>query len=186
MLALVARQEARIEQLLEIVAQQEKRIAALEAEVARLRKDSSNSSKPPSSDIVKPPKSPAGKGSGKIGGQPGHPRHEREPFGPDDIDRVEKLDLARCPDCGGRMKRAAVAPRMLQRIELVQMPVEVVEYQSGGFLCRRCGRIHYAPPPAGGLFGPKLTALVAYLKGACHASFSTIRKYFRDVIGVTI
>ncbi len=32
-----------------------KRIAELEAEVARLKKNSSNSSKPPSSDITKPP-----------------------------------------------------------------------------------------------------------------------------------
>ena len=32
------------------------RIAALEAELAKAKKNSSNSSKPPSSDIVKPPK----------------------------------------------------------------------------------------------------------------------------------
>jgi transposase len=38
----------------------------------------------------------------------------------------------------------------------------------------------------GGLVGPRLTAVVAYLKGGCHASFSTIRKYLRDVIGITI
>jgi transposase len=62
----------------------------------------------------------------------------------------------------------------------------VVEYRSEGFQCRTCGKVHYAPLPAGGLFGPRLTALVAYLKGACHASFSTIRKCLRDVIGVSI
>jgi transposase len=38
----------------------------------------------------------------------------------------------------------------------------------------------------GGLVGPQLTALIAYLKGACHASFSTTRKFLRDVVGVTI
>ncbi|HHN46780.1 MAG TPA: hypothetical protein ENN09_04990 [Planctomycetes bacterium] len=47
LLALVEAQERRIVQL-------EQRIAALEAELARARKDSSNSSKPPSSDLVKP------------------------------------------------------------------------------------------------------------------------------------
>jgi transposase len=36
------------------------------------------------------------------------------------------------------------------------------------------------------LAGPRLTALIAYLKGACHASFSTIRKFVRDVVGLTI
>src|SRR3954452_15495661 len=50
--------------------------------------------------------------------------------------------------------------------------------------------IHAAPLPRhvdqGGLLGPQLTALVAYLKGACHASFSTIRKFFRDVLQLPI
>jgi len=36
------------------------------------------------------------------------------------------------------------------------------------------------------LVGLQLTALIAYLKGACHASFSTIRKYLRDVLRVKI
>ena len=38
----------------------------------------------------------------------------------------------------------------------------------------------------GGLVGPRLTTLIANLKGACHASFSTIRKFLRDVVRVTI
>jgi hypothetical protein len=36
------------------------------------------------------------------------------------------------------------------------------------------------------LAGPRLTALIGYMKGVCHASFSTIRKYPRDVVGITI
>jgi hypothetical protein len=50
--------------------------------------------------------------------------------------------------------------------------------------------MHDAPMPAtvakGGLVGPNLTALVAYLKGACHASFSTICKFFLDVLQIKI
>ncbi len=38
----------------------------------------------------------------------------------------------------------------------------------------------------GGLVGPRLTTLIAYLKGVCHASYSTVRKFLRDVVGVTI
>jgi len=38
----------------------------------------------------------------------------------------------------------------------------------------------------GGLVGLELTALIAFMKGACHASFSTIRTFLRDVVGVTI
>ena len=48
-------------ELIAIILRSEKRIADLEAENAKLRKNSSTSSKPPSGDIVKPPK-PKGKG----------------------------------------------------------------------------------------------------------------------------
>ena len=73
---------------------QDARLKALEATVARLqsqlaaaRKDSSTSSKPPSSDIVKPPKPepPEGQDRRRIGGQPGHPKHERAAFPPESI-----------------------------------------------------------------------------------------------------
>ena len=53
----------------------------LRDEIARLKKNSSNSSKPPSSDIVAPPKPPLRRGrKNRIGGQPGHPRHRRPPW----------------------------------------------------------------------------------------------------------
>src|SRR3954452_1836039 len=58
------------------------------------------------------------------------------------------------------------------------------------FPCPRCQKMHEAPLPLGiergGLVGPSLTTLIAYLKGACHASFSTVRKFLRDVVRVTI
>jgi hypothetical protein len=38
----------------------------------------------------------------------------------------------------------------------------------------------------GGLFDARLTAIVAYMKAVCHASYSTIRKFLRDVIGVRV
>ena len=49
------------------------------------------------------------------------------------------------------------------------------------------GKIHYHPFPEHvvkeGLFKDRLTALVAYMKAVDHASFSTIRKFIRDVLG---
>jgi len=83
-------------ELIAIIVRLEKRIADLEAEVAKLRKNSSNSSKPPSSDIVKPPKR-KGKNKNrrrKIGGQPEHPKHEREPFAVEDLDGIWGYELS--------------------------------------------------------------------------------------------
>lgn len=185
-------------ELITIIEQQNARIAALESQVARLSKDSTTSSKPPSSDIVKPPKgdkgSKGGKGGGKrkkkIGGQPGHPKHEREPFGCDEIDKSWSYELTCCPDCGGSVRPASEPDRVIQQVELIERPIEVVEHRGKACWCAHCGKLHYAPLPEpvkqAGLVGPQLTALVAYLKSVCHASFSTIRKFLRDVLKVTI
>ena len=64
-----------------------KRIQHLEDEVSRLKKDSGNSSKTPSSDIVKPLKVIRRMGAKrKRGGQPGHVKQARKPFAPDQVD----------------------------------------------------------------------------------------------------
>jgi transposase len=94
--ALLDAQEARLRAL-------EATVTRLEAHLAAARKDSSTSSKPPSSDIVKPPKSelPEGQERRHIGGQPGHPKHERDAFPPESINGASvdyHLDL--CPCCG--------------------------------------------------------------------------------------
>lgn len=179
-------------ELIAIILRFEKRLLELEAEAARLRKNSSNSSKPPSSDIVKPPK-PKGrnrKRRRRIGGQPGHPKHEREPFGPDQVNRVRTYALHACPACGGRLKSMKKLPRVIQQVEIIERPIRITEYRGLRYWCPHCRREHTAPLPRpvvkGGLAGPKLTALVAYLKGVCHASYSTIRKFFRDVLKLTL
>jgi transposase len=192
LIAIILRMEERLNQLEAEVAALRKRNAELEAEVARLRKNSSNSSKPPSSDIVKPPKPPAppGQRRRRIGGQPGHARHQRAMFTPEQIDRTRVYQLDCCPDCGGRLKRLAREARVIQQVEIVRVPVTVTEHRAHAYCCTRCGKSHDAPMPATvakcGLIGPHLTAMVAYLKGVCHASFTTIHKFLRDVIRVRV
>ncbi|MCH7808187.1 MAG: IS66 family transposase [Planctomycetes bacterium] len=166
------------------------RVEELERENARLKKNSSTSSKPPSSDIVKPtPKTVKGKGhKRKIGGQPGHPKHERTPFSPDQLDAVWDYTFEQCPDCGGELKRARRKPRIVQQVELIAEPIRIEEHRAHACWCPGCRKHHYAPLPdvvvKGGLAGPRLTALVAYLKGGCHASYSTIQAFLRDVLGL--
>ena len=61
LLAIVRRLEARNAALEKRIETQDKRIHELETALAKARKNSSTSSKPPSSDIVKPPR-PQGAG----------------------------------------------------------------------------------------------------------------------------
>jgi transposase len=78
----------------------------------------------------------------------------------------------------------------VQQVDLQPLTFTVEEHHSHTGWCPRCGKTCTAPLPRhiekGGLLGPHLTALVAYLKGACHASFSTVRKFFRDVLQLPI
>ncbi len=182
----------------EAAAPLEARIKELEAEnarllaiIARLKKDSSTSSKPPSSDIVKPPKPPREDGQKRRrGGQPGHEQHLRPEFPPEAIDQTFSYALDRCPDCGGKLKLFDLPAQVLQQVEIPAAPAVVTEHRVPGYWCPHCHKYHSASLPkaveAAGLFGPRLTALVAYLKGVCHASFSTIRKFLRDAVGVKV
>ena len=177
---IIRRQQARIAEL-------EKQVAELSAQVARLSKNSSNSSKPPSSDITKPPKPPTQNGDRRrLGGQPGHARHERTPFAPDQINRTIDYRPDRCPDCGARMRPANRPPRTLQQVELPEIPLVITEHRAHAAWCPHCRRVHYAalPPEVekAGLIGPRLSALIAWLKGVGHCSFSTTGRFCRDVL----
>lgn len=163
----------------------------LREQLAAARKDSSTSSKPPSSDIVKPKPPPLPDGAKRtIGGQPGHPMHQRQPFPPEQVTAFFEHTLAACPCCGGPLRRNGALATVVQQIDIQKPPLFIEQHTTPEFWCQRCARPFKAPMPAhvqkGGLVGPGLTALIAFMKGFCHASFSTIRTFLRDVVGVTI
>jgi transposase len=167
-------------------------VAELQQQLAGAQKDSRTSSKPPSSDLVKPPPPPPPEGQAKrsIGGQPGHPRHERPLVGPEMLNGAHTYVAEICPDCGHGLKPFPAAPHIVQQMDIESVPINIVQHKALATWCPQCKKMHYAELPTGiekgGLVGPRLTTLIAYLKGACHASYSTVRKFLRDVVGVTI
>jgi transposase len=174
------------------------KVTALEVELERVReqlaaaeKNSATSSKPPSSDIVKPkpPRSPDGQ-SRSIGGQPGHERHRREPFPPEQVTTFETHELQACPGCGGALRLNPTNPRLIQQVDIETTPLTIEQHTCPESWCDCCRKPCRAPFPLrierGGLVGPRLTALIAFMKGGCHASYSTIRTFLRDCVGVTL
>jgi transposase len=166
-------------------------VTRLEEQLAAARKDSSTSSKPPSSDIVKPsPPLLPGQNQRKRGGQPGHPKHDRALFPPEQVGHFLEHPLDGCPCCGGQLRRNGGLALVVQQIDLEPATVTIEQHTCPEYWCVRCARPYKAALPEsiarGGLVGPRLTTLIAYLKGFCHASFSTIRTYLRDVVRVTI
>jgi transposase len=165
-------------------------VAQLQLQLAAARKDSSTSSKPPSSDLVKPQRAAPDAAPRTIGGQPGHPKHERQPFPPQQVNDFQVHTLAVCPGCAGPLRQNAHSARVIQQIEISKPPLTIEQHTCPEYWCDHCQRGYKAPMPThidkGGLAGPQLTALIAFMKGVCHASFSTVRIFLRDVVGVTI
>lgn len=169
----------------------------LKVQVQKLSKNSRNSSKPPSSDIVKTKKKKPDETSDetqnkrKQGGQPGHPKHTRPFYTQEQINEFYNHVYSSCPSCGGKVTaRFDLEHRRVQQLEIKESPVIKSEHRSYAVWCPTCQAFHYKPFPKSvikaGFFQERMTTLVAYLKYACHCSFSTIRKYIRDVLGETI
>jgi len=186
----IAELEKQVAKLIEVNEALVKKNAKLTDKVAKLSKNSSNSSKPPSSDIVKPPRKNKSNSSRNKGGQPGHTKHERVPFATNEINDFQTHTLDVCPDCGGKLKEVEGQEKVVQQIEIVKKPIHIEQHTGLCYWCEHCQKFHDAPMPThiekGQLVGQRLTAVIAYMKGGCHCSFSTIRKFLRDVVGITI
>jgi transposase len=167
------------------------RVRVLEEEVARLKKNSSTSSKPPSSDITKPAHEQRQPGERKIGGQAKHEGKNRAMLPPEKVDETKVLPIEQCPDCGDMLREHEEAKVLIQQtIELREDPVEVTEYHRPGRWCNKCKKMHYAELPAGviedQLCGPRLQALIAYMKGSHATSYRELGQFCSDVLGFAI
>jgi transposase len=165
-------------------------VVRLREDLAAARKDSSTSSKPPSSDIVKPKPAQEEGAKRSIGGQPGHPKHERQLFPAEQITLFKDHSLEVCPCCGGPVRRNADLVRIVQQVDIKQTPLSIEQHTFPEYWCTHCCKPVRAPMPShiaqGGLVGKELTALIAFMKGVCHASFSTVQTFLRDVVGLPI
>ena len=122
-------------------------IGRLENKIAQLSKNSSNSSKRPSSDDITKPKKKKG-GKRKSGGQPGHEGHFRPPFGEDEIDHTHPYILTSCPVCDAQVSILDAPPRIIQQIEMTEVPIIREEHRSYPVWCEKCQQVHYMRFPA--------------------------------------
>lgn len=169
---------------------QAKRITELETLVAdlqaRLGLNSSNSSKPPSSDgpHVKPapPKTPSGK---RPGGQPGHARHERTRREPT---RIIDVKPCTCGRCGSDLQGDDPDPAWRQVVELPPILPDVTEYRLHTLTCPGCGTATAAetPPEAAHEYGPSLQATLSMLSVGYRLSKRSVQALAGDLLGVDI
>ena len=166
----------------------EKENQLLREEIARLKKNSGNSSKPPSSDIVRPTsKTRCVQSKRKRGAQRGHKKHNRIKFTPEQVDQRIEYEL-KGKDAEGLI--ALDQWLVVQQVNLPKKLYTVTEHCGRKYLNPKNGKIIIAPLPPqvaqGRLFGADITSLSAYMKGACHMSYSTIRQLFNDIFGINV
>jgi transposase len=132
---------AEMVELRRVVAAQAERITELER---RLAADSSNSSRPPSSDAPwekKPAKkrSSRGRSGRKPGKQPGASSVSRSLV--DNPDQTVVIEPGQCRECASPLAGAAESGRERRQVVDVGVlpPPEVTEYQRVSKICRCCG-----------------------------------------------
>lgn len=182
--------DPRDRQIAELKAQVAALIARVRELEAQLNQNSTNSSKPPSSDppgAARVPKVPTGR---KPGGQPGHKPHKRDMVPPERVD--ERIDLPapkKCSHCERALAGRDMEPRRHQVVEVPPIEPHITEYRCHGKECAGCGAETYADLPpeiAGRVFGDRLTAIIVLLSGKFRLSKRKMQDALSDLLGVRI
>ncbi len=179
------------------IADAEKQIAELERQLALRKQNSTNSSKPPSSDGLAGEPRQRGrrkKSRRKAGGQAGH-RGAHRPLAPiAEVDEIRAILPDQCQRCGHALpsQREPVQttgkPQRHQVTELPPIRARTIEYQCHRVVCPECGKGTRAavPEEATGRFGPQLTALIAYLTVVCRMPRRVGEALLEQVLGIEI
>ncbi len=190
-----------VEQLVALIVQQQRVIARLQQEVERLKVsaalDSQTSSKPPSSDLLKKPTTAkpeseepkTKKPKRKPGGQPGHEGKTRKGF--NRIDRYQVLRPEQCSHCGSsEFETEPMTVWRSQVAQLVERPIEVVEYQRQECRCLLCGQETLAAWPAKVIPGQDLDAglqaLLGWLGNYAHLSYEKQAELLWELGGIEV
>ncbi|MBN1589942.1 MAG: IS66 family transposase [Pirellulales bacterium] len=180
-----------IEEQRQLIEELRREIEELKLALAKATKDSSNSSKSPSSDIVKPPrKGSSGKAprkKRKRGGQQGHQRKLRQPLPPERVDEAFVYELT-----DAEIRERNLTPtdqfEVIQHIELLDMPIHVSEHRLRKYLTADGRTVVTQVPELQGrpIFGPRLLAMIGWLKSRAHCSYTTIAVWMGDVLQVPV
>jgi len=190
---LISELQAIIAELRDIVAKQGERIAQLEQEVSqhKNRKNSRNSSMPPSTDLSKPVARPnqslRPKSQRKTGGQPGH-TGETLTMSPDP-DKIERLVPLICKDCQHSLSQ--VEGFDLATRQVIEVPVIkpfVVQYEQVGKICPCCQHMQKKEFPAHVnapiQYGPGVMSTVAYMHTRQFLSLARIKELMSSLFGI--
>ena len=186
--------KALVKNLLKRIEELEKNFEELKVEnellKEQLKRNSQNSSTPPSQDKPKGFKSkPKGKSSRTRGGQPGHEGKGQKLYPPDACERIEDYYPQRCHQCQEKLWGEDSEPYRLQVIELPKIKPIVIEHRFHQLVCECCGALTRAWDEQvinGSRYGERLSALVGWLSGVGRQSHQQVQELLKDVFEIEI
>lgn len=193
----VAERDQQIADAEKQIADSEKQIADLERQLALRQRNSTNSSKPPSSDGLAGEQRARGrkeKSKRNPGGQPGHRGHHRRLAPLDQVSVIEVVLPKHCGHCGRNLPQkpdkvtTQGESRRHQVTEVPAVKAHITEYQFPNVVCGHCGEATRMPlsEEITGHFGPQLTALIAYLTVVCRLPRRLVEAMLADVLSIEI
>lgn len=177
-------QAAHIEELRQRLVSQEEQLAWLQE---RVTLNSSNSSKPPSSDgPSRPNRAQRRASTRKRGAQKGHPGAYRKLLPEAQVDAIHECRVPPVCECGAEVQERG-EPLRHQVFDVPPIKAQVDEYRLYSGACTGCGKSHRAALPLGvpsGQIGPRALAIVGLLGTQCHLTQGKIRDLLAQLMGL--
>jgi hypothetical protein len=182
-----------VESLFARMTAMEEQLVAVQSQIERmqehLNRNSTNSSKPPSSDIEKVERKPQKRKGKKRGGQPGHPGFGRFLYAVEDCESVEDCYPSSCWHCGNTVAAMADEPYRHQVVDMPLIAPQVREYRLHECRCTGCGSVTRATLPdgvSGKGYGAGVVATVARLNGMYCLPQRWVQQAMKDLFGIEL
>lgn len=184
-----ALQELSLDSLIDIILLQYEQLSSYKARIdfleAKLSTNSSNSSKPPSSDNpFTKSNNNSSENKGKPGGKLGHQGFRQQLLVPDTIKKLHP-DVCIC----GSSKFVKAEPYYThQHIEFPEVNLNITHFVLYREECSCCGKMNRAliPSEFQSGYGPRLSAIIAELAGSHGDSRANIQNFCASVLGFSI
>lgn len=184
-------QQRKLQEKQQLIEQQQQEIEQLKEALDKLKnRTSSNSSTPPSADLLLKPSDKSKRKKGKKRGPKyDHPGKTRNGFG--EPDKIIELELETCPVCLSAVEPVTTAKRKVQQVaELIEQPVEIREYRRPLCQCKDCGWSGYSQLPPGvkeGFsYGGRLCSVVGWLGYGGNLPWRKQEYFVEHVLGVPL
>ena len=173
--------------LVEQLKLQNDRITALEEQQ---RRNSKNSSQPPSKDVIGSKETEGKQPKKKVFGfKPRQGKRERTLYAPEECQSIQEVKPKVCRVCAEALSGEDPQPYRHQIVELPIIKPDVQEYRLHKLECPHCGsttRAELPPGVSGRCYGSRLAGWISLVSGEHRQSHRKVAELLREGFGITL